>query len=284
MYEDRPKTPSEVKRKLRQHARFGCCRCGLPIYQYHHIIPYSEDAHFRVEDMMVLCPLCHDMATKGVFTAEYQREIQASPFNVRRGLAGGMLYTKQDYCAVMAGGVLMVGEGPVVVVDGEPLLTLTPGSNGHVKLSMNLRDRSGNLIALIEDNEWISGDAAVWDMESDYQKLTVRSGSNNVALNLNMKGEPAHLKAKFWRSGYLVDLRGIGIRVNGVNAGQGLAEGLAFAGMMFELDTRTSVVRLVPQLENAFLVSEPDPLERLRKTVEAWRGLKNREPSKDAKP
>jgi len=283
MYEDRPKTPSEVKRRLRQRARFGCCRCGLPIYQYHHIIPYSEDQHFRVEDMMLLCPLCHDMATKGVFSEAQQREMQASPFNVRRGLAGGMLYTKQEYCAVLAGGVLLVGEGPVIVADGEPLLTLTPGTNGHVGLSASLHDKNDNLVALIEDNEWISGDATVWDMESDHQKLVVRSSVNKVALNLNMKGEPAHLRAKFWRSGYMVDLRGIGIRVNGVNAGQHLSEGLAFAGMTLDLDTEIPRVQLTPQLKHAFIVSEHDPLERLKKTVEAWRRLKNEEPGRDAR-
>ncbi|NGO46468.1 HNH endonuclease [Streptomyces sp. YC419] len=280
MYEDRPKAPSEVKRKLRQHARFGCCRCGLPIYQYHHIIPYSEDQHFRVEDMMLLCPLCHDMATKGVFSEIQQREMQVSPFNARKGLTGGMLYTRQEYCAVLAGGVLLVGEGPVIVADGEPLLTLTPGTNGHVRFSVNLRDENDALVALIQDNEWISGDATVWDMESDHQKLVVRSSANRVALNLNMKGEPAHLRAKFWHSGYMVDLRGIGIRVNGVNAGQHLSEGLAFAGMALDLDTEIPRVQLTPQLKNGFLVSEHNPLERLKKTVEAWRRLKSEEPSR----
>lgn len=48
--------PLPVKRKLRQEAGFGCCKCGRPIIEYHHIIPYSnDDPHFRVEDMMCLC-------------------------------------------------------------------------------------------------------------------------------------------------------------------------------------------------------------------------------------
>ncbi|MFF8505253.1 HNH endonuclease signature motif containing protein [Streptomyces anulatus] len=278
MHKDRPKTPSEVKRKLRQHARFGCCGCGLPIYQYHHIVPYSEDQHFRVADMMLLCPLCHDKATKGVFSDAQQREMQETPFNVRNGLAGGMLHTRQNYCAVLAGGVLMVGEGPVITVNGESVLTLNPDEGGHVRLSATLRDRSGNLVALIEDNEWLSGDTAVWDMESDHQKLVIRSAANQVALNLNMKGEPAHLRAKFWQDGYMVDLRGIGIRVNGVGAGQQISEGVALAGMTMDIDTRIPSVQLVPQLQKGLVVSEPDPLQRLKRAAEAWRKLKSEEP------
>lgn len=275
MFENRPKTPSEVKRKLRQHARFGCCRCGLPIYQYHHIIPYSEDQHFRVEDMMLLCPLCHDMATKGVFTQEQQRKMQASPFNARKGLAGGMLHTNQEYCTVLAGGVLLVNEGPVIIADGVPLLALTPGANGQINLSLTLHGENGDLVALIEDNEWISGDVAMWGMESDYQKLIIRSAANNVTLNLNMKGEPAHLRAKFWCSGYLIDLRGIGIRVNGVSAGQHISETLAFAGMALNLNTSIPRVQLAPQLENGLIVSGHDPSMRLSKAIEAWRRLKS---------
>jgi hypothetical protein len=273
MFEDRPKTPSDVKRKLRKHARFGCCRCGLPIYQYHHIIPYSQEQHFRVEDMMLLCPLCHDMAAKGVFADTQQREMQANPYNARRGLTGGMLHTNQNYCAILAGGVLLVGEGPMIIVDGEPLLTLTPDTNGHVSLSVTLYGEDGNLLAEVEENEWVSGDSTVWDMEADHQKLLIRSAANKVALNLNMKGEPAHLRAKFWRSGYLIDLRGIGIRVNGKNAGQAIAHA-GFAGMSLELETAIAQLRLVPQLQNAVLVSEPDPLTRLNKAVAAWQKIK----------
>lgn len=273
MFEDRPKTPSDVKRKLRQHARFGCCRCGLPIYQYHHIIPYSKEQHFRVEDMMLLCPLCHDMATKGVFTDTQQREMQANPYNAQRGLTGGLLHTNQNYCAILAGGVLLVGEGPMIIADGEPLLTLTPGTNGHVSLSVTLYGEDGNLLAEIKDNEWVSGDSTVWDMEADHQKLLIRSAANKVALNLNTKGEPAHLRAKLWRSGYLIDLRGIGIRVNGKNAGQTIAHA-GFAGMALELETAIPQLRLVPQLQNAVLVSEPDPIARLNKAVAAWQKIK----------
>jgi hypothetical protein len=29
--------PSEIKRQLRQEAGFGCCICGIPIIEYHHI-------------------------------------------------------------------------------------------------------------------------------------------------------------------------------------------------------------------------------------------------------
>ena len=39
--------PDRIKRQLRQEAGFGCCKCGFPIYDYHHIVEFSEEKHFR---------------------------------------------------------------------------------------------------------------------------------------------------------------------------------------------------------------------------------------------
>ena len=83
------KTPAAIARQLRREAGFGCCACGLPIIQYHHIVEWSEDQHFRTQDMMVLCPLHHDQATKGAMPEAEQRRFKAKPYNVQRGLAQG---------------------------------------------------------------------------------------------------------------------------------------------------------------------------------------------------
>ena len=80
-------TPDPIKRQLRQEAAFGCCVCGFPILQYHHIVQWKDDQHFRPEDMMVLCPNDHDRATKGAFPEAEQRRWKANPYNKERGLA-----------------------------------------------------------------------------------------------------------------------------------------------------------------------------------------------------
>ncbi len=73
---DRPRTPEPVARQLCQEAGFGCCKCGVPIIEYHHIIKWSVDQHFRPEDMMVLCPTHHDEAGSAMDEAE-QRLLKA---------------------------------------------------------------------------------------------------------------------------------------------------------------------------------------------------------------
>ena len=59
----RREPPAHVKLQLPQEAGFGCCICGYPFYEYHHIREFTPEPHHDPEDMMVLCPNHHHQAT-----------------------------------------------------------------------------------------------------------------------------------------------------------------------------------------------------------------------------
>lgn len=95
--------PEDVKRRLRQEAGCGCCKCGLPMIQYHRIIPREVEDHNRPEDMMVLCPNHHWEVTSGAMLEDEQRNYKAHPFNMDRGYVDGQLTINQSYCAIAVG-------------------------------------------------------------------------------------------------------------------------------------------------------------------------------------
>lgn len=273
MAQARPSTPANVARELRRRAGFGCCRCGLPVYQYHHIVPWHIENHFRVDDMMVLCPYCHDAATKGALSQVQQRAIQASPFNMRQGFASGALLVNQPYVAVACGGTLLVGDGSAITVDGVDLLRLNTSDYGELQLSMNLKDDQGTTIALVERNEWLSGDPSVWDMTSDHDRLKVWSASRKIVLQIDARATPVFLRADLWHAGQLVRLNSTGISWNGTALSGGGIYGLALVGMSLDLDTDARSLQMRPYLGNGGIVSEPDPVKRLSNAVNAWRQL-----------
>jgi hypothetical protein len=158
--------PAAVARQLRQEAGFGCCACGSPILQYHHIIEWADDHHFRAEDMMVLCPLHHDQATKGAMPEAEQRRLKAGPVNIRAGRAKGLLAVRQDYCAASFGPVIVLGEGTFLEIDGENILGFHMGE-GNLEVSLRLFSPGDELLLEIDRNEWISGDPLPWDIEAD---------------------------------------------------------------------------------------------------------------------
>ena len=85
----RPSMPAAVMRELRQEAGFGCAKCGHPYIEYHHIVPYAEDQHFRPEDMVALCGNCHPVVSK--LRRDRQYAIKREPHNVSENLLRGAL-------------------------------------------------------------------------------------------------------------------------------------------------------------------------------------------------
>lgn len=224
---------------------------------------------------MVLCPLCHDAATKGALSVERQRWLRDNPYNQRQGYASGALVVNQSACAIAAGGVLLVGEGPLIEIDEEPLLELYVGEDGDLQLSLNLQDESGNTLAIIDRNEWVSGDSSIWDLECDHQILKIRQAPRRIALTLNAQGSPARIRADLWNRGQLVSLNSAGVKVQGEAAHNSGIENLGLVGIALRITTSQGTLSLVPYLGNGMFVSEGDPVKRLVKSLNAWEDIKN---------
>ena len=269
-------TPLPVKRRLRQEAFFGCCVCGLPILQYHHIIPRHVVEHFRPEDMMVLCPNHHDMATKGAFPESEQRRYKAAPFNLKRGYANGILAIEQSYCAFDFGSVQMVSDRAFFSVDGELLLGVRVDAEGRLGLSLTLYDDADALLVLIDDDEWISGDPAVWDLEADWQRLTLRRSLRDIRLRLDASRFPMRLKARLRKNGALIDItpRGVFLDDGTRDIASSLQE-LCLVNMGIHIDTASGEIRLGEEREGV-IVSDPDHLSRLARGTQAFAKLRAR--------
>lgn len=164
---------------------------------HHHIVDYAIDPNFRPTDMMVLCPNGHDMATKGALGITEQRKFKANPFNRKRGFAAGKLTIGSPQCAVKLGTTVFILEGsnPLLVVDDIPLLTISLSDNNTVQISALLYSAADDLLASIDQNGWISGDVGIWDIESDHQRLKIRSRKGQIRLDLNTKSDPISLSA-----------------------------------------------------------------------------------------
>jgi predicted nucleic acid-binding Zn-ribbon protein len=272
--------PANVKRLLRQEAGFGCAACGGPVFQYHHIVPRNVDDHNRPEDMVVVCPNHHDECTRGAVTDEEQRTWKANPYNVARGYANGLLKVNQSYCAITCGSCLLVNDGAHVMIDGEQLLGLSL-EDGRVQLSMTLYDDQNHVLALIEDNEWLSGDPAVWDLEASYQRLTLRIARGDIRLRLLVDRDPMTLEAQLWRNRYFVRISREGITLNGAEVhAQGLPgsgfQDLGFARAVIEIDTKTGTYHLTPdpRFDRFVMVSAETGLQLLVQTVNALSELR----------
>lgn len=157
-------------------------KCGHPIFQYHHIVPYTEeDPHYRLQDMMVLCPNCHDEPTQGVMKESQQRELKADPYNLRHGCASGQLAVEHREAKIIFGdSVAMVAQGSLLEIDGESLLGLRLGPSGDLRLSVALYDEEDALLAQVVENVWEAVDPFPWDLDFGYRHLVIREGEHRA--------------------------------------------------------------------------------------------------------
>jgi hypothetical protein len=171
---------------------------------------------------------------------------------------------------------LLVGDGVRITVDGESLLSLSLAPTGEMQLSVQLHDEFDNALAIIEANEWVSGDPSVWDLEADHQRLVIRLARPKIALIVNSKAQPTRLRARLWRFGQLIDLSPQGIAFNGTAIQNSSIQNLGLVGFSIALETSSPGAQLVPYLGSGMLVSEPDENLRLQKSVKTWYELSGR--------
>lgn len=261
------KPPADIARSLRQEAGFGCCVCGHPIFQYHHIVPWAADQHFRVEDMMVLCPNHHGMATQGALPEPKQREFKGNPKNIREGRVRGNLAMQQTYCAVKIGTIILVNEGPFLRINGEDLLSCHL-VEGQLEISLKLYSERGDLLLEIARNEWVSGDPMPWDFEGGYRLLTLRQRAGKISLNLDVRAIPAELRAEFWHQGKYIKCDPNQINLGSQPAKVSL-QNFAFVGGPISIDAEK-----VQIAEGGHVISWANERERLWKAKEVWMTLR----------
>ncbi len=214
---NRKSTPSLVERLLRQEAGFGCVKCGHPIYQYHHIIPYRIEPHFREEDMTIFCPNHHDEASRGVMSQDEQRSYKSNPYNIQRGFVDGQFKLNQKELEISAGGIIFSNTEKVLAVDDESLLSVFLNENNIVEISLKLYDENDNVLLIIDKNQWESGDSRIWDLEYKYNFLKIQRKSRDITLKLDARTNPVEIiRADFWRKKQHYRINKCGLIFNGV--------------------------------------------------------------------
>ncbi len=194
-------TPEPIKRFLRKEAGYGCCICGDAIIEYHHIIPWEEENHYRPEDMMVLCPNHHTEVGNSRMPQAKQLEYKHQPYNLKKGYANGKLSFYHEELAVQVGNNTFIESPTILTVGGERLLWFEKEEN-YITFNAILYDRHDNLLVKIVNNEWQSNDHTLfWDIEAKYPYLKIKQESKLISFEFDARTLPIKLKGSFWRGG-----------------------------------------------------------------------------------
>jgi hypothetical protein len=204
-------------------APLRCCRCGAPFFEYHHIRGYAVTGHVA-DEMMILCPTCHHLATVGALDESKQRRLKALPYNRVKGYSSGQLWTRREVLLIDIGSNVLAGPGYKLMVDDRVLFSVRHGENDDLLISLEAYDDQDNLSLLLVDNEWIIGSESVTDFIA--KPLWVKLSSPFLARALIVDA----------RDPFLIVRGSLRFRGRGWDIGNQMLSasgGYAFAGMGF---------------------------------------------------
>lgn len=214
MANSRPPIPEPVKREVRQRCGFGCVICGLPLYEYDHLIPWADVRQHSPENLTLLCDQHHREKTSHLLPSDAVAAANADPYSRRTGVSRPYdLHYSGDSCEADIGSNLHVWPSLAhdaftvpLIVDDTPVV-LFRGENGHLLLSVQLFNDQNELLVQIVDNQLVFS-AAPWDVEFRGRRLTVRGGPGDIFVHMTFEA-PARIvidRAHIWRNGIEIDV------------------------------------------------------------------------------
>ena len=199
----RRKKISSVERQLRQEAGFGCARCGHPWLEYHHIVPFAEEKHFRPKDMIALCANCHRAIAK--LSREKQYQIKENPYNIRKGRSKGSLVFDRPDGVFKIGGIRYHNPQTIIRFHNLDILSIR-FKNYEPLISLKLFDEDFWPIFAVIDNEIDLRIDEFWDYEYKFHKVVLRSAPRKIVLKIDFRGEDAIIEGRINLLGKMVDL------------------------------------------------------------------------------
>lgn len=209
MPDSRPPIPRALAREVRQRCGFGCVICGIPLFEYDHLLGWANVSRHRAQEITLLCDQHHREKTAGLLPDSIVHESNEHPYNLRSGESapynlwyGGNTYKFDIGNNHFFGTIPATGlEVQPLRIDGVPVLSARL-EDGHYLLSFEILDSTGTLVAKVHDNELVMS-ATVWDVELIGTSLTIREGHRRVLVDIQFS-PPSGVKirrGRFLRNG-----------------------------------------------------------------------------------
>lgn len=188
----RPHVPESMRRQLRKEVNFACPICGSIPLQCHHILSRCVN---NPSHMIMLCGRCHDNVTKGGITEEELYELKERLKSVKRTPVRGKLAVGTNVTIVKLGGTFFENFPIPLMVDDVPLIKIGV-SSGNVLFSAFFFGPKDELIAKVEENEWIILEEVkdidrIWNIKQEEKKLKIlyKPRGHNIGLEISSFNE-----------------------------------------------------------------------------------------------
>lgn len=185
--------PLPIQREVRQRCGFGCVLCGLPLYEYDHLLGWARVQKHVADDITLLCDQHHREKTSGLLSTETVMAANRNPYNSRVGVSKPYdLHYVGGECEIVIGGNSFTtkdgGYGTElipVLIDNTPILMFALG-DGHLLLNLNLYDEFNQLVIQIKNNQ-LYYNVSAWDIQLVGRNLIIREAERKILVDITFE-------------------------------------------------------------------------------------------------
>lgn len=181
--------PQDIARTIRQRCGFGCAICGLGFYDIEHFDPdFSDATEHNPDGMTLLCSQCNQKRARGRLSAQTVADASRNPRCLQQGFSSELFDFATNEIEVVFAGNSFIDCKHLIMVNGEPILSLNPPSETKQSVSLSgiFTDTLGRTTLTIRDNVW-QAKSQNWDVECVGPRIIIRSASRAIALQLLME-------------------------------------------------------------------------------------------------
>lgn len=185
--------PLAIQREVRQRCGFGCVICGLPLFDYDHLLGWANVHRHRADEITLLCDMHHREKGAGFLTSEAVEAANRDPHNLRTGVSKPYdLHYSGSECEIAIGGNTFsardMGYGTVLIpvsIDQTALIGFILG-DGHLLLTLNLFDEYNDLILRIRNNHLFYS-VSPWDIRLVGRNLVIREAERRILVDMTFE-------------------------------------------------------------------------------------------------
>ena len=140
---------------------FECAWCGIKLTEKHHIIEFSDGGENVAENLILLCPVCHEEVHKSNSPIDREELILRKSTHLKGDRIAGNMPFDAPTNEVRVGTFAIINHNPLLAFNKEPVLALSKHGDGFV-VDCRLFNKKGDLIFWMSKNRfWANSDFAV---------------------------------------------------------------------------------------------------------------------------
>ncbi|NEN25357.1 HNH endonuclease [Cryomorpha ignava] len=192
--------PKKISQAVNQKHHFECAWCGVQLTERHHINEFSEGGEHSIENLILLCPICHTKTHNGKISKSELVLRKSTHFKSDRISAN--FKTSINQLRIKVGGIFYLNSPNFLTYKGEKVLCFEI-KEGQLLINLKFFNKKGHLIFWMSENYyWYS---SVFKISSGLDFVEILHNKEDFIFKIERIDDYLKIRIKTYLGGKIYD-------------------------------------------------------------------------------